>query len=136
MKTLRYSVGALAGIALLGMLACTTSDKGQSDGGDSRQQQPVAATSSGSGSASNGSICPADPAWFAGPTTAFPDDAKFPNSSNCDFHQWAWQTFLALMSPADTNYLDGPRVFEQLADQADLFPPDGDGPKQGYPGRP
>ena len=81
-----------------------------------------------------GSICPADEEWFAGPTTDFPIDKDFQGNSNCAFHQWAWHTFLALMSPADTSDLNGARVFEKLAYPADLFLPGG--PTQGYPGRP
>ena len=71
------------------------------------------------------SACTAPGSWF--PTT--PQPVNFPVSSNCDFHQWAWQEFLWLMqpsaaSPALPNFLT-------FADPRDLFvasPPP-------YPGR-
>ena len=45
--------------------------------------------------------CLAVPAWFPHSQTKRPDSAQFPaNPSNCDFHQWAWQTFLWLTQPA------------------------------------
>ncbi|MCB0245901.1 MAG: hypothetical protein KDI12_20980, partial [Anaerolineae bacterium] len=34
--------------------------------------------------------------WFPHSQTQRTDDSAFPNSSNCDFHQWAWQNFLWL----------------------------------------
>ena len=124
MTTLRYSARALAWIALLGSFACATPGKGPPDGGE--EPPPVPGPPA--------QACPADVAWFAAPATTFPDDAAFPNQpNNCDFHQWSWQTFLALMSPGDASNVDGPRVFEQLADPQDLFRPDG--PRQDYPGR-
>lgn len=144
MKTLRYSLGTLAGISLLGIFAWTMPDEGETDDRDSQQPQPVAATENGSGSGSSGSDCKpclAHKSWFKEPT-GLPNALKrmlrtaedFPNANNCDFHQWAWKTFLVLMSPAHPNDPNGPRIFEGLADPDDLFRPDG--PKQGYPGRP
>jgi hypothetical protein len=120
----RYGLGALAGIALLGVSACTTLQEGPSEGTGEPPPGPEVGEPA----------CPADPSWFAGPATEFPDGAAFPTDpNNCDFHQWTWQTFLALMSAADADDADGPRVFEQLADPADLFRPGG--PEQDYPGR-
>ena len=79
--------------------------------------------------------CDAPASWFEGPTTPFFDAASFPpldKVTNCDFHLWTWQTFLALMSPADTSKPAGPMVFEGFAEPSDLFRPGG--PSAGYPG--
>jgi hypothetical protein len=71
------------------------------------------------------STCAAPASWF--PTT--PQPVNFPVSSNCDFHQWAWQEFLWLMQPS----AQSPALVNLLtfADPRDLFvssPPP-------YPGR-
>ncbi len=40
--------------------------------------------------------CAADPAWFPHARTPPPNDAGFQGKNFCDFHKWAWQTFLWL----------------------------------------
>ncbi len=42
------------------------------------------------------SSCTADPSWFPHSQTQRTNDAAFVSSSNCVFHQWAWQNFLWL----------------------------------------
>jgi len=45
--------------------------------------------------------CDAETNWFPHSQTQRTDDSAFPNSSNCDFHQWAWQNFLWLTQEVD-----------------------------------
>jgi len=40
--------------------------------------------------------CLADSSWFPHNSTERTNDATFASSSNCEFHQWAWQNFLWL----------------------------------------
>ena len=40
--------------------------------------------------------CLAEPSWFPHDSTKRTNDAAFASSSNCEFHQWAWQNFLWL----------------------------------------
>ncbi len=40
--------------------------------------------------------CVADASWFPHGATERPNDATFESTSNCVFHQWAWQMFLWL----------------------------------------
>lgn len=40
--------------------------------------------------------CDAQSAWFPHSQTKRTDDKAFASSSNCEFHQWAWQNFLWL----------------------------------------
>ena len=40
--------------------------------------------------------CPAEASWFPHSQTQRTDDSAFTSSSNCEFHQWAWQNFLWL----------------------------------------
>ena len=40
--------------------------------------------------------CTASASWF--PVT--PQPVSFQATTNCDFHQWAWQEFLWLMQPS------------------------------------
>lgn len=40
--------------------------------------------------------CLAEPSWFPHDRTERTNDAAFSSSSNCEFHQWAWQNFLWL----------------------------------------
>lgn len=42
-----------------------------------------------------GNECLADASWFPNDAPA-PDDSAFQSKSNCEFHQWSWQTFLWL----------------------------------------
>lgn len=114
-------VGGLAGVVFLGVLACTPSP--------SQKSEIIV------GAGHDASVaCLADPTWFKKKlTTEFPDPATFSSANNCNFHLWSWQTFLALMSPANVHMPNGPRVFEQLGYPADLFRPGG--PKKVYPGR-
>ncbi|RMF12050.1 MAG: hypothetical protein D6757_10205 [Alphaproteobacteria bacterium] len=42
------------------------------------------------------SSCPPDPGWFPHAQTPPANDAGFKGGSACDFHKWAWQTFLWL----------------------------------------
>ncbi|WP_154222495.1 hypothetical protein [Marinicella rhabdoformis] len=44
----------------------------------------------------NSAACTADPNWFPHSQTKRTNDAAFVSSSNCVFHQWAWQNFLWL----------------------------------------
>ena len=46
--------------------------------------------------ANSASSCEADPKWFPHNQTARTNDAAFQSTSNCVFHQWAWQNFLWL----------------------------------------
>ncbi len=41
-------------------------------------------------------VCPADDDWFPHSATPPADDAGFTGTTACDFHKWAWQTFLWL----------------------------------------
>lgn len=45
--------------------------------------------------------CSAQENWFPHQQTPRPDDAAFVSSSNCVFHQWAWQMFLWLTQEVD-----------------------------------
>lgn len=45
--------------------------------------------------------CKSQPEWFPHSQTQEPDNAGFKSSSNCVFHQWAWQTFLWLTENVD-----------------------------------
>jgi len=71
-------------------------------------------------------VCAADPAWVKTPSPA--DSANFASTSNCAFHQWGYQSFLWLTSPA----ADGGLVFEGFANPKNLFVPE----PGAYPGRP
>jgi hypothetical protein len=64
--------------------------------------------------------CTAPDSWFPQSQTKPFDPAKFPGSSatNCDFHQWAWQTFLYL-----TQKVDGKLRFTTFPTDRDLFNP-------------
>ena len=64
-------------------------------------------------------------------TPSEPDAAAFSANSNCSFHQWAYQTFLWLTSPAPGGK-DGELVFEGFANPDALFVPGG--PTGPYPG--
>lgn len=74
--------------------------------------------------------CKVDPAWIE--TPSLPDGDKFSPTSNCTFHQWAYQTFLRLVS-TDPDGRGGALVFEGFANPKDLFRPGG--PSGEYPGR-
>jgi hypothetical protein len=75
----------------------------------------------------------AEESWF--PVAARPPADSFPNSRNCDFHQWAWQMFLWLTQPSDPSDANSPLNFAILAYPQDLFTDSGTGPTGGYPGR-
>jgi hypothetical protein len=45
--------------------------------------------------------CPAESDWFPHDSTERTNDAAFSSSSNCEFHQWAWQNFLWLTQDVD-----------------------------------
>jgi len=45
--------------------------------------------------------CPIGDNWFPHSQTPRPDDAGFASSSNCEFHQWSWQSFLWLTQEVD-----------------------------------
>ncbi|HRQ63254.1 MAG TPA: hypothetical protein PKZ76_00060 [Xanthomonadaceae bacterium] len=77
------------------------------------------------------SPCPAKPEWF--PVTPFPDGEDFPNSSNCDFHQWSYQAFLWLLQPSSAE-AGAPLNFETFADPGAVLKPGGPGTVP-YPGR-
>lgn len=64
--------------------------------------------------------CEAPDAWFPSTQTKPFNPASFPGDSatNCDFHQWAWQTFLWL-----TQDVKGRLRFTTFPGEADLFNP-------------
>src|SRR5690606_3498119 len=67
--------------------------------------------------------CTAPAAWF--PTTPEPDGSQFPASpNNCDFHQWAYQTFLWLGEPSSGSG-GAPLNFDTLANAQALLTPGG-----------
>lgn len=78
---------------------------------------------------SNDQNCAADPTWITDPSEA--DATGFNATSNCSFHQWAYQNFLWLTSPDAA--APGDLVFESFANPNDLFKPGG--PTGPYPGR-
>lgn len=45
--------------------------------------------------------CKSNPSWFPHSKTPEPDNEGFSSSSNCEFHQWSWQTFLWLTEEVD-----------------------------------
>jgi hypothetical protein len=45
--------------------------------------------------------CKSEADWFPHAQTPEPDNANFASSSNCEFHQWSWQTFLWLTAEVD-----------------------------------
>lgn len=68
------------------------------------------------GQASNDADCLAPEAWFPHSQTPMADyDADF--MSNCAFHRWSWQAFLALTKEAG----DGRLVFETFVPSADVI---------------
>jgi mono/diheme cytochrome c family protein len=77
--------------------------------------------------------CVANPVWFTSPSP--PDGNNFPNTTNCDFHQWAEQTFLWLTLPSNPRNPRSPLNFEVMAYPDDLFTKAGTGPTMAYPGR-
>lgn len=58
--------------------------------------------------------CPADAAWITSPS--MPTDVPA-DPSNCDFHQFAWQSFLYLVNPATPPAL----TFETFMSDAGIF---------------
>ena len=63
--------------------------------------------------------CPAPASWFPSSQTKPFDPASFPaDASNCDFHQWAWQTFLWL-----TQDVGGKLRFTTFPSETELFDP-------------
>ena len=64
--------------------------------------------------------CTAPDSWFPHSQTKPFDPATFPgkDATNCDFHQWAWQTFLYL-----TQKVDGNLRFTTFPTDRDLFNP-------------
>ncbi len=97
------------------LLGCASS-------GEKGDAQPGPAISS------NDTNCAADPTWVSAPSEA--DAATFNATSNCSFHQWAYQNFLWLTSQdGDT----GETIFENFANPNALFVPGG--PTEPYPGR-
>ncbi len=62
------------------------------------------------------SDCQADPNWFPHSSTQRTDDSAFTSSSNCEFHQWAWQNFLWL-----TQDLNGEPRFMSFASPESLI---------------
>ncbi len=113
---------------LLAILTClVVAIAGCRNGNDSGQAEP------GPVSENEMNGCAAEPDWF--PVTARPAADSFPNSQNCDFHQWAWQTFLWLTQPSDPNDVGSPVNFAIMAYPRDLFTRGGTGPTQEYPGR-
>lgn len=77
--------------------------------------------------------CEAVAAWVERPSR--PDASAFNGSTNCAFHQWAFQTFLWLTSPLDPANPTGPLQVDMFASPYDLFPSDGKGPSRPFPGR-
>jgi hypothetical protein len=64
--------------------------------------------------------CPAPASWFPHSQTPPANPATFPNpATDCDFHQWAWQTFLYM-----TQLENGQMRFLSYPTDADLFPSD------------
>ena len=63
--------------------------------------------------------CDAPATWFPHAATREPDQTHAP-TSNCEFHQWAWQEFLWLTQPPDGKT---PR-FLTFPTEHDLFAPD------------
>lgn len=71
-----------------------------------------------SGTSASGQ-CPAPASWFPSSQTKPFDPASFPaDATNCDFHQWAWQTFLWL-----TQDVKGQMRFTTFPTETDLFDP-------------
>ena len=66
----------------------------------------------------DGKICNADAAWFPQSQTPATDDLAFTSTSNCNFHQWAWQKFLWL-----TQSVDGEPRFMTFAAPESLLGP-------------
>lgn len=77
--------------------------------------------------------CHAQPDWVKNPSR--PNGSTFDDSTNCAFHQWAFQTFLWLTSPISKSMAQSLLQLDTLASPYDLFPADGKGPKVSYPGR-
>lgn len=73
--------------------------------------------------------CEASEQWLKKPS--FPDGGAFDPNSNCSFHQWAYQTFLWLVSK-NPESPSGALIFEGLANPKSLFVPGG--PTAPYPG--
>src|SRR5258708_6043908 len=63
--------------------------------------------------------CPAPASWFPHSSTPPFDPNSFPGTSatDCDFHQWAWQTFLFI-----TQDEGGRPRFLSYPTEAELFP--------------
>ena len=63
--------------------------------------------------------CPAPANWFPHEVTPKPDPNTFPvdSATDCDFHQWAWQTFLYI-----TQNIAGTPRFLFYPTDTDLFP--------------
>ena len=112
------------------LIAGCGSDTDQPPGNDP-QPSPAPAPAPTPAPTPSPTACSADPAWF--PVTAFPDGNAFPNSNNCDFHQWSWQMFLWLREPASTE--PGSALnFETFANPNAVLRPGGPGDTP-YPGR-
>ena len=74
--------------------------------------------------------CAADPAWISSPS--MPQEvANGKSASNCDFQQFAWQSFLDVIIDPDTGkpaVSDGLTEFETWMDDAGVFVPAGESP--------
>ncbi len=61
--------------------------------------------------------CKADASWFPHSQTPIPDGRDFDGKTNCEFHRWAWQTFLWL-TQKDKN---GEPVFVNMQSPYDVL---------------
>lgn len=103
-------------LALVAGGGCLAARGGTGDASTGNPAEEAAAKSD----AASTSSCTAPAAWFPHDQTPKPnDDADF--TTNCDFHQWSWQTFLWLTQTAP----DGQLRFEHFARPSILDVPAG-----------
>ncbi|MCW0369383.1 hypothetical protein NB710_000320 [Xanthomonas sacchari] len=93
-----------AALVCVVVAACSAVNPGSGSkpgsGGGTVTATPTPVAGSGSGPAPGAAACtppgPPAPSWFPHAQTPAPDSAGFASSSNCEFHQWSWNTFLWL----------------------------------------
>ncbi len=113
------SLLAALALAALALAAC--------GGGQEPPAEEPAAADEQAASGAAPQPCEAPAAWFPHSQTPEPDPNQ-PFASFCDFHQWAWQSFLWLTQTVEGGRLrfeTFPTVDEVIAGQRD---PDGGGP--------
>ncbi|HEX3530504.1 MAG TPA: hypothetical protein VH988_25865 [Thermoanaerobaculia bacterium] len=94
LSSLARSVPVAAIVALMTLLAACNTTPGTPDGGSGGASTPAAAATTGATTPPAGA-CAAPAAWFPHDKTPAPNPQQA-FASFCDFHQWAWQSFLWL----------------------------------------